>query len=499
MTPPQQQHRAAHASAPARDALASLVPLLACPACKRPDAALAARAEQLVCSSCKALFPIYKSGAARIPWLFRDPEAARLEWRSRYQGFLHASSAEQTRLEQALGETRRRKSAAARIGALLEARAAQRKEVVELLGPLALGAVRAHPSLDRTGALHARLPARRDRAMATELLFRDWSWDNLESESLVESVRHVAQGNPKLGSPTLEAGKMLTLGAGACRLSHDLHRLCAAQLSVALDVNPMLLFAASRVLHGERITLHEFPDAPLNKASGAVARACAAPDPLPAGDASFMFVLADALNAPFKPGSFDTVLTPWLVDAGPWTFVDCARAVNRLLREGGTWIDLGPLAFAHRNEAWCHSEEEIPELLAANGFEVVATERRAVPYLQSPASAHGRIERALAFRARKTAAAEPPNPAELLPAWLLDAARPVPDLDELVVASAHRLLQAQIFGAVDGQRSIDDIVQLVTKRYGLQRSEAEGTVRRTLLEAYEAMLGERVTPESFLG
>jgi hypothetical protein len=188
------------------------------------------------------------------------------------------------------------------------------------------------------------------------------------------------------------------------------------------------------------------------------------------------------------------VLTPWLVDVVPQSFTDCVRAVNRLLKKGGTWVNTGSLAFFHRDAAWCHSQEEAVDIVAANGFDVVATEREPVPYLQSPASGYGRIERVFSLLAVKTADAEPPERGEYLPPWLLDAERPVPDLDELVVASAHRLLQAQILAAVDGRRSIEDIAQLVAKRYQLQPAEAHGAVRRVLLELYESALTDRPDP-----
>ena len=94
----------------------------------------------------------------------------------------------------------------------------------------------------------------------------------------------------------------------------------------------------------------------------------------------------------------------------------------------------------------------------------------------------------------KTGDAEPPEHVEYLPAWLLDTRRPVPDLDEFVVASTRRLLHAQILAAVDGRRSIDEIAQLVAKRYQLQPAEAQGAVRRVVLDLYERALGEKPDP-----
>jgi hypothetical protein len=479
------------ADAPGRagaESLGSLTPLLACPRCRHPAGTLAARAEHFVCANCKTAFPIFRSGVARLPWLFRDPEAVRLEWSSRYSGFLHASSAEKARLERALGETRRRKSAAARIEAQLQARDVQRKSIMDLLGPLALGVPRGS-RLDRPGVLH---PATKRGRFASrcDAIFRDWSWDTAESDSVAECVRSVLRKR-RAFAPT----RVLSLGAGACRLAYDFHRRHSPGISVALDANPLLLCVAARVLHGDTVTLPEFPRAPLNKASFAVTRSCAAPEPL--RDGRFALVLGDLLDAPFKTGAFDTVSTSGVLDSAPQDLRELVRVVNRLLESGGTWLNTGPIAFTHRNEAWRYSDEEVVELVAANGFDVVATDRHAIPWLQSPASAVGCIVHSLSFCAVKTGEAAPAERAQD-PPWLLDTRRSVPDLDELVVSATQRLVQAQILGAVDGRRSVAEIAQLVAKRYGLHTSEAEGAVRRVLLESCDTSDADRSDPMASL-
>jgi uncharacterized protein YbaR (Trm112 family) len=465
-----------------RNPLAALVPLLVCPSCRDSTASLTLRVDRLLCRRCKTSFPVYRNGPAVVPWLFRDPEAVRLEWRARFNGFRHANASEQSRLEAALNENRRNKAVAERLTRLIDARETQRKQVMELLAPLKLGAPRTHPNLDRAGALHGKLPKQQGLVSYYANIFRDWSWDNSENDSLLETVRRVlrSQGN-------FRAGKLVTLGAGACRLSYDLHREYCPDLSVAVDINPLLIFLASRVIYGETVAFHEFPVAPLNKASFAVPRNCVAPQPLTTdGSTHFSFVLADAMDNPFKPGSFDTALTPWLIDIIPQSFSECARAVNQVLKTGGTWLNTGSLAFFHRNEAWCYSQEEVLKLLEAGGFEVLASERSTIPYLQSPASAHGRIERAFSFSARKVADSAPPQRNQYLPKWLVESGEPIPDLDEFVVAAANHLLKAQILAAIDGRRSTDEIALLVAKRYGLQISEARGAIQRILADLCEA-------------
>jgi uncharacterized protein YbaR (Trm112 family) len=462
--------------------LAAFAPLLVCPACRSEIEDLAMRSDALLCRQCAARFPLYKSGASTIPWLFRDPDGALLEWRARFNSYLHASTLEQQRLQEAVADSRCGKTAALRIGLLAKAKETQRRQIFALLAPLGLDAPRSRPEVDRTGLLHAKLPRQHGLLSYYDNVFRDWAWNNGENERMLECVARVLAP-----LPSYRAGKVLTLGAGSCRLPYDFHRRYRPELSVALDLNPLLVLLASRVLQGQQVPFYEFPIAPLDRASVAVPWTCAAPAALRDDElASFALLLGDATHPPLRPGRFDTVLTPWYVDVVAQDFLDCVRTVNQQLATGGLWLNTGSLAFFHRNPAWCYSQEEVLELLAGNGFEVVAAERSSVPYLQSPASAHGRVERVFSFAARKVAAAPLPKPNAYLPPWARDADRPVPDLDEFVVASAHHLLKAQAFAAIDGKRTLDEIALLVAKRYGLQRSEARGAVERILLEIFEA-------------
>ena len=440
------------------------------------------RGDSLTCRECATRFPLYQSGTLAIPWLFRHPEDALLEWRARFNSYLHASTSEQARLQAALLDPHCGKAAAARIAAIGRAKEAQRRQIFELLAPLGLDTPRSNPALDRSGLLHGTLPRQQGLLSYYDNVFRDWAWDNGENERLLDCLGRVLQ--PVTG---YSAGKVLTLGAGAGRLPYDFHRQYRPELSVTLDLNPLLVMLASRVLQGQSVPFYEFPIAPLDKASHAVLWSCAAPEALSADElANFSVLLADGTQPPFKQGSFDTVITPWYIDIVPQDFADGVRNVNRLLREGGVWLNTGSLAFFHRNETWCYSQEETLELLVTNGFEVLAAERAAIPYLQSPRSAHGRVERVFSFAVRKVASAGAPRPNPYLPQWVRDPHRPVPDLDEFVVASAHHLLQAEALAAIDGKRTIDEIAVLVAKRYGLQKSEARSAVERVLLDIFEA-------------
>jgi hypothetical protein len=259
-------------------------------------------------------------------------------------------------------------------------------------------------------------------------------------------------------------------------------------MSVVLDINPLLVEIASQALQGKTVKLHEFPLAPLNDAAFSKLQQCRAPAPLKNRE-NYHFVLADGTNLPFASDSFDTVITPWFVDIVPMDLKDLVPMINRNLATGGTWINSGSLAFFHGHAAWCYSEEEVLEIVAENGFDIVSTERRTVPYLHSPLSAHGRMENVLSFAARKVADTEVKDDYSYLPEWILDTSTAVPASDETAVSSSDHLLRAQVLAALDGKRSINDIGKLVARQYALGKSESVHAVRCIVLDAWEERNG----------
>ncbi len=466
-------------------ALSELLSIVRCPACTDSNKAWSESAQSLKCSQCNTTFPIYDSGHASIPWLFPQPQSTLLEWKARLNGFLHMNSSEQARLADALEGAQADGIGRDRIENSLDARRVHRTQIAELLAPLGLDGIDFASAGDRASLLRSKLPKNQGLSSYYDNIFRDWTWNNGENEHLLEAVQSVLKNDDPA-----QLGKVLTLGAGACRLSYDIHRTYSPDLSVVLDINPLLLFLAGRVIHGEAIALYEFPIAPLDSASFAVLRECIAPEAIDVGSSgSFLFVLANAMHPPFATASFDTVLTPWLIDIIPRDLRDFMPRVNQLLNKGGVWLNTGSLAFFHANEAWRYSEEEVLELLEENGFEVLSATRRTAPYLQSPLSAHGRTENAFSFSARKIKETAQPPRYEYLPKWIRETDRPIPEFAEFVVASSSHLLQAQVLGAIDGKRTIEEIGKLFAKQYGLQVGEATHAVMRILVEEYEGNLG----------
>ena len=137
-------------------------------------------------------------------------------------------------------------------------------------------------------------------------------------------------------------------------------------------------------------------------------------------------LIADALHPPFREYSFDTVVTPWLVDILPEDFSMLCRRINRLLKPEGSWIVFGSLTFHHSDPALRYSLEECLEVVGETGFAVPVPEEREIPYMNSPASRHGRRERVITWRTQKLSDAEEPAEHRALPEWLVRDDVPVP-------------------------------------------------------------------------
>ncbi|MCZ8130886.1 MAG: hypothetical protein O9284_06240 [Steroidobacteraceae bacterium] len=445
---------------------AALSPLLQCPRCRR--APLVAAATGLACRGCDRRYP----AVGGIPWLHADPDATLAEWRNRFAAYLAEFEREARHARAEAADPGLPAAARERVAALGAGYADQAVRVRELLAPLALAADAALSQATRE-ATGVAVPLGQDLHSYYANLHRDWAWGDQENVAAAELVGNWV-------SPA--AARVLVLGAGASRLAYDLHAAASRPLTVALDINPLLLLAAARLARGEALSLYEFPLAPLRATDGAVLRRLAAPAPARPG---LEFVFADAWRAPFAPQSFDVVVTPWLVDVVDLDFASIALHVNRLVAAGGRWINFGSLAFPWRRAAWRHGPEETLALVAGAGFETRDVRDVALPYMRSPASRHARVETVFAFAADKVSRAprapEPPQP----PDWLRDTSRPVPRFGAVDLAGTSARIQAVLLALVDGTRSVDAIAAIVAEQGLLPAPEARRAVAG-LLEGLHA-------------
>ncbi len=442
-----------------------LITLLACPRC---DNRVIDEGETLKCAGCETVFPKLDG----IPFLFADPSTTLDAWRQRYHARIRELEHETSGLEAALAEPDLPQRAVERMQLVRTANAAHVNELNSILAPLDTASLTANHQTYL--ALRTRLPS--DQGISTYYanLHRDWCWGDEEN---AESLRLVREG---LGDH--EPAKLLVLGAGGSRLAYDLHRSLPGALTVACDFNPLLLLTAARLLRGEPVTLHEFPMAPRSMQDTAREQVLEAPA---AAGKNLSLVLASALRAPFKNAAFDTLITPWLVDILPESLSLQARRWNRLLAEGGSWVWFGSHAFSGAAPRDRISLEESLEIIEASGFsrpEVIEAE---IPYMVSPADRLGRNERVVVINARKVKSVKAPPRHVALPDWLVKSDQPVPATPAFQTEIMSNRILAHMMSLIDGQRSIDDMAQILEDQRLMVREEAVASIRTLLIRMFE--------------
>lgn len=442
--------------------------LLACPRCDRTP--LDNKAEAWRCGACNTEFP----DVGGIPWLFADPDASLGEWRNRLRLALQRLSHESQRIKAELIAEDHRALTRQRLEHLMNAADKHRNALRQILAPVDIQSMQA--SYESHLAMRTRLPT--DQALNTYYanLHRDWAWGERENEASLAEIKKI------LGDPASPLGDTVVLGAGACRLAYDVHMQLDTSRCVALDFNPLLLLVAKDVTSGERPQLHEFPIAPKSLEDSVVLRQLSAPAPV---REDFHFVLGDVLRPPFAPASFDTVITPWIIDIVTEDLPVLAARINQLLAAGGRWINFGSLAFDHPDRARRYSPEEVLVIVEENGFGAAEVSQATIPYMCSPASRHGRMETVFTFNAAKTGDATKPERHKALPDWIVKGDEPVPLLQSFRTQALTTQVYSYIMSLIDGRRSIRDMARVLEQQKLMTRDEAVPAIRNFLTRMYD--------------
>lgn len=437
---------------------------LACPRCDKTP--LDAGETGPFCAGCKIEFPLIGG----IPWLFSEPGAALDEWRNRHGFLLQTLAHREAGYRKALDRPDATALTRRRLELLAAATARLSEQLGGLLEPLRVAELTA--DRDTYLALRTKLPP--DQGLMTYYgnVHRDWAWGDAENAASLAIVRDRLDGR--------DPGRTLVLGCGAGRLAHDIAIELGPARTVALDFNPLLVFVADRMSRGESLELVEFPVAPLDLEHAAVSRELRAP-----AAAAVTYCLADVHRPPFPPRSFDTIVTPWLVDVVPEPLSEMARRINRLLADGGCWINFGSLSFHDVAPELALSLEECLETIAAQGFDLPAAHDTEIPYLASPASRHGRRETVASWAATKTRHIARAERFVALPDWIVRAKDPVPMLEHFRSQAVATRIHAYILSLIDGKRSIADIAVLLEAQRLMPRAEAEASVRQFMIRLYE--------------
>jgi hypothetical protein len=444
-----------------------LAAVLRCPRCM--SGSLSLQRAGWICADCSAGFPV----VGDVPWLFAEPQSMLAQWRARLQFLVLSLEREARTLRSELTADALSELTRGRLEKLAAAHEDHARRLTQLLAPMGLGAAAA--GYETHLALRTRLPSDQGLTNYYVNLHRDWAWGEAENEASLALIRSVASGHAHWG-------RTLVLGAGSGRLAYDVHMQCAPELTVAVDFNPLLLFVARDVTRGTHLELHEFPIAPRRLDDHVVLRSLAAPQPVRAG---FHIVAADALRAPFATESFDTVVTPWLIDILSEDFARFAAQVNALLRPGGCWLNFGSLAFTQGARAQRLSFEEALAIVRQAGFGEPAIGEQSIPYMCSPASRHARMETVVAWCARKEGAAAVSSGEGSVPDWLVMSERPVPQLEHFKVHAVATRVHAYLMALIDGRRSVQDMARILVEQRLMAQPDAEPAVRRFLTRMYE--------------
>ncbi len=444
-----------------------LIDLLACPRCDKSP--LDETDSGLHCKACKVDFPSIDG----IPWMFAEPLASLGEWRGRLQFALQSLGQESAGLEAELKQKDLRPLTKRRVERYRKAVDYHRRALQKLLQPVDVQSLTGN--YESYLALRTRLPA--DQGLNTYYanIHRDWAWGDEENAASLKQIEAVLHENADLG-------KVLVLGAGAGRLAYDIHRRFDCSATVALDFNPLLLLVAQKVCKGEKLKLYEFPIAPKSLEDDAILRNLSAPA---VADEGFCLVLGDALRPPFPAGSFDTVVTPWLIDIITEDLPAFAGRINALLGQEGRWVNFGSLAYATPQRARRYSPEETKAIVAEQGFSDPYVSQATIPYMCSPASRHGRQERVFTFSAYKERDGDKVDRHKALPDWLVTGKEPVPQSASFRTQAMTTQIYSFIMSLIDGRRSIRDMAAVLEKQKLMTREEAEPAIRSFLTKMYD--------------
>jgi uncharacterized protein YbaR (Trm112 family) len=445
-----------------------LADIYACPRCDKTP--LSANDGNYRCGACKVDYP----SVGGIPWLFAEPDASLGEWRNRLHFSLQQLANESQRIATQLADDELRSLTRKRLEHHAKAIDEHRKLLRGVLEPVDVQSMQA--SYESFLALRTRLPIDQGIQTYYQNIHRDWCWGDEENKASLDQIESVvAKGDRALGD-------ILILGAGACRLAYDVHMQLDSARTVAMDFNPLLLLVAKSVMQGDELEFYEFPLAPKSLEDVAVLRKLRAPE---AVRENFHFVFGDALRPPFAPQSFDTVITPWIIDIVNETLPVQAARINNLLKTKGRWINFGSLTFDHPDRTRRYSAEETQEIVAEAGFSPPLVKEASIPYMCSPASRHGRQETVFTFSATKSADVDAPARHRALPDWIVTGKEPVPLLQSFHSQALSTQVYSYIMSLIDGKRTIGDMAKILEQQKLMTRKEAEPAIRTFLTRMYD--------------
>jgi uncharacterized protein YbaR (Trm112 family) len=433
---------------------ASWFDVLGCPRCGET---LDNVERDLTCRHCGQCYPMIGT----LPCLVPDPSYWKALWQSRLDDYLEVTDTRIRFMEQESAQNDILPRTRARLRRIIDAKSNERTRIQELFADLQGGSSQTHSVVPaRPENLGGRLAV----LEWYEHVFRDWAWGEPESTRLAALVARLV--GRKIDS-------LAVYGAGAGRLAFDVHRSLAPNHTLALDLNPLPLLIAGRLIRGESLELDEFPVSPTTDRCMVVRQRLQAPSQ--AGE-RLCFAFADALEPPLRPGTVDAILTPWFVDSVPVDLRETLAIINRALRPGGLWLQIGPLNF-NTVLSRTYLIEEVLELAERAGLRVLSHFEERVPYFDSPFSGSWREETLYCLAAEKVTEAPIVQPRPKVPHWVADPDLPIPISSELIAMARTSAFTTMVMSLIDGTQSISYIATALAERLGMDRDDLKQQLR----------------------
>ena len=438
----------------------SFCEILACPLTGEP---LQLENGQLCVADGSHTYPVIND----IPWLLPNPEHSLLDWGAKLNHFNQTLLSEIQILE---SESRKVEGPTlTRLERLLNAKKRFVHCVGELLKPVVNVQIARKTIYD---ALRDRAPSTQNLLSYEANLYRDWVWgdeENTLTKNLIE---------PQFQQKAV--GKLLILGAGAGRLALDLHQTLAPEITVATDINPLLMMSVKHLLDGKELVIDEFPLQPKNTEFVAIEhqiKGLECPE-------NFHLVFGDANNPAFMPETFNTVFTPWLIDIQPLVFGRFLRQLNQYLPVGGHWVNFGSLVFNQKRDLHCYSIEEVKQIAETQGFKIIEISTHEIPYLKSPYNAGYRMENIWIWRAEKIRSVNPIRNPQNMPNWILDTTQNIPKAEYFKKFNFTHRIYAQLAGEVDGRTSLAKIAKKLARQNNMDPKESETLVKNFFIDIF---------------
>jgi SAM-dependent methyltransferase len=395
-----------------------------------------------------------------LPCLVPDPTYWKSLWRRRLDDYLDVTDMRIRFMEREAAQGDILPRTRARLLRVIEAKSSERTRIQELFVDLRAGSRQMSVVPAQPESLGARLAV----LEWYEHVFRDWAWGEPESTRLAALVKRLAGRKIDF---------LAVYGAGAGRLAFDVHASLSPNHTLALDLNPLPLLIAERLIRGESLELDEFPVSPTTERCMVVRQRLEAPS---IANEGLRFAFGDALEPPLRAGTVDAILTPWFVDSVPVDLRETLAIINRALRPGGHWIQIGPMNF-NTVLSRTYLIEEVLELTERAGFRVQSHFEERVPYFDSPFSGSWREETLYCLAAEKVTEAPAFLPRAKVPPWVADSDLPIPVDSELIAMARTSAFTTMVMSLIDGTQSISDIAASLAERLGMDRDDLKGQLR----------------------